>query len=187
MFNFSFGELLVIGAIALLVLGPDKLPGAARTAGMWIGKIRRTMTDLQNEVTAQFEAEELRKELKDTQSKLDIGLSRLRQSINQSDRDIRDSLKKVDTGLQHPAEQPASPTADVDLSSAPKTPTEPSVHTERRFTPPPAPPEVRAAPSPPPRPSQRPVIARHVLHAPIEELIPPLRAGDSEQQPLRKE
>lgn len=186
MFNFSFGELLVIGAIALLVLGPDKLPGAACTAGMWIGKIRRTMADLQDEVTAQFEAEELRRELKDTQSKLDIGLSRLRQSINQSDRDIRDSLNKSDTGLQHPVEQPAPPTTDVDLSSATKTPTEPSVHTERRFTPPPAPPEVRAAPSPPPRPSQRPVIARHVLYVPIEELAPHPRAEGADQ-PLRKE
>jgi sec-independent protein translocase protein TatB len=39
MFDIGFTELLLIGVVALIVLGPDRLPGAVRTAGLWIGRI----------------------------------------------------------------------------------------------------------------------------------------------------
>ncbi|MBA4273726.1 MAG: twin-arginine translocase subunit TatB, partial [Pseudomonas sp.] len=40
MFGISFSELLLVGLIALLVLGPERLPGAARTAGLWVGRLK---------------------------------------------------------------------------------------------------------------------------------------------------
>ena len=46
-FDVSFSELFVLGVVALLVLGPDKLPGTLRTAGSWIARARRLMTDIQ--------------------------------------------------------------------------------------------------------------------------------------------
>jgi sec-independent protein translocase protein TatB len=42
MFGISFSELLLVGLVALLVLGPERLPGAARTAGLWIGRLKRS-------------------------------------------------------------------------------------------------------------------------------------------------
>lgn len=47
MFDISFSELFVFGTVALLVLGPNKLPGALRAAGQWLAKARRLMTSLQ--------------------------------------------------------------------------------------------------------------------------------------------
>jgi sec-independent protein translocase protein TatB len=45
-FGVSFPELLVLGTVALLVLGPDKLPGMLRTMGQWVAKLRRVTTEV---------------------------------------------------------------------------------------------------------------------------------------------
>ncbi|RME34315.1 MAG: twin-arginine translocase subunit TatB [Gammaproteobacteria bacterium] len=50
MFDIGFWELALIGIVALLVLGPERLPGAARTAGRMIGRARRTLSDLRREL-----------------------------------------------------------------------------------------------------------------------------------------
>ncbi len=49
MFGVSFPEFLVLGTVALLVLGPEKLPGMLRTMGQWVAKIRRLTTDVRNQ------------------------------------------------------------------------------------------------------------------------------------------
>jgi sec-independent protein translocase protein TatB len=48
--NLGTGEVLVILVVALLVLGPDKLPGAARQAGRWLGELRRLSSGFQSEL-----------------------------------------------------------------------------------------------------------------------------------------
>ena len=50
MLNLGTGEVLVILVVALLVLGPDKLPGAARQAGRWLGELRRLSSGFQSEL-----------------------------------------------------------------------------------------------------------------------------------------
>ncbi len=62
MFDFSFGELVLLGIIVLLVVGPEKMPELARTAGKWYGAMRRTMNGLRSEVEQQLLLDELRKE-----------------------------------------------------------------------------------------------------------------------------
>ncbi len=62
MFDFSFGELALLGIIVLLVVGPEKMPEMARTAGKWYGAMRRTMTGLRSEVEQQLLLDDLRKE-----------------------------------------------------------------------------------------------------------------------------
>ena len=49
MFGVSFPELLVLGTVALLVLGPDKLPGMLRTMGQWVAKLRRMTTEVRHQ------------------------------------------------------------------------------------------------------------------------------------------
>ena len=64
MFELGFSELLLTGIVALVVLGPERLPKVARTAGQWLGKIRRFAADMKGEFGRQIEAAELR-EVKD--------------------------------------------------------------------------------------------------------------------------
>jgi sec-independent protein translocase protein TatB len=60
MFGISFSELLLVGLVALLVLGPERLPGAARTAGLWVGRLKRSFNAIKQEVEREIGADEIR-------------------------------------------------------------------------------------------------------------------------------
>jgi sec-independent protein translocase protein TatB len=61
MFDFSFGELAVIGAVALVVLGPERLPKVARTVGEWAGKAQRYVSQVKADINREIEITELKK------------------------------------------------------------------------------------------------------------------------------
>lgn len=61
MFDIGFWELVMIGIVALLVFGPEKLPGLARTAGFWVGKARRQFSQLKSELERELAAEDVRR------------------------------------------------------------------------------------------------------------------------------
>jgi sec-independent protein translocase protein TatB len=61
MFDFSFGELAVISAVALVVLGPERLPKVARTVGEWAGKAQRYVSQVKADINREMEVAELRK------------------------------------------------------------------------------------------------------------------------------
>jgi sec-independent protein translocase protein TatB len=73
-FDVGFWELAIIAVIALLVIGPERLPKAARTAGLWVGRARRMVTDVKADIDREIregDLAELKKageELKKTQS-----------------------------------------------------------------------------------------------------------------------
>ncbi|MCQ4247969.1 Sec-independent protein translocase protein TatB [Pseudomonas stutzeri] len=63
MFDIGFTELLLIGLVALVVLGPERLPGAVRTAGLWIGRAKRSFANIKAEVEREIGADEIRRQL----------------------------------------------------------------------------------------------------------------------------
>lgn len=65
MFDIGFLELMVVAILGLLVLGPERLPRAARSLGLLLGKVRRTVNNVQDELERQVRAEELQEKLKD--------------------------------------------------------------------------------------------------------------------------
>ncbi len=65
MFDMGFMELMVIGVLALLVLGPERLPKAARTTGLIIGRVRRSVSNFQEDLERQARTEELKAKLRD--------------------------------------------------------------------------------------------------------------------------
>jgi sec-independent protein translocase protein TatB len=65
MFDFSFSELLLCFVVALIVLGPERLPGVARTVGKWTGKARGYMRNLTAELERETELAELKRQLQD--------------------------------------------------------------------------------------------------------------------------
>jgi sec-independent protein translocase protein TatB len=75
MFDIGFAELLVIAVVALLVIGPERLPRVARTAGMWLGRARRFVSSVKADIDRELAADELKKALSkqsESQSLYDI-------------------------------------------------------------------------------------------------------------------
>jgi len=108
MFGISFSELLLVALIALLVLGPERLPGAARTAGLWIGRIKRSFNAIKTEVEREIGADEIRRQLHNEQ-------------ILQLEREMQ--ATKNDLMGQKPADSEQPATAQV--QAAEQSPAEP--------------------------------------------------------------
>jgi len=65
MFDIGFSELVLIAIVALLVIGPDRLPKVARTAGLWVGKMRGFVSSVKADIDHELAADELKKILKE--------------------------------------------------------------------------------------------------------------------------
>lgn len=78
MFDIGFIELVICAVIALLILGPERLPAAARTAGRWVGGARRMVNQFTSELDRELKADELRKELRKAG---DIGLGDVEKTV----------------------------------------------------------------------------------------------------------
>jgi len=63
MFDIGFLELLVVSIVGLLVLGPERLPGAIRTASLWLGKLRSGFNSVRAEIEREIKADEIRQDL----------------------------------------------------------------------------------------------------------------------------
>ena len=71
MFDIGFFELMLIAGLGLIILGPERLPKAARTIGLYIGRIRRQMSSIQQDIERQIREEDLRDKLKDPFTRFD--------------------------------------------------------------------------------------------------------------------
>ena len=114
MFDIGFLELMFIGVVGLLVLGPERLPRAARTAGLWIGKIKRTATGMQREISAQLEAEDLRQKLNEQQKKLDESVRQVQSDVER----LAEPDRPADSPREHSQERPPAPGPEQRLDDA---------------------------------------------------------------------
>ena len=102
MFDVSFSELLVIAVVALLVIGPEKLPKVARTVGMFTGRMQRYMAQVKEEVNREMRFEELQK---------------LQSEIKQS---VEDSIVQESAALQASIHAPSKPVKTTKSIAKPK-------------------------------------------------------------------
>ena len=89
MFDIGFSELLLFGVIALIVLGPEKLPQAARTAGQWYAKMRHIVSTLQSEIEAELDLAETRQQMQNELAK-----------IRQTESDMKRELAEMRGSMQ---------------------------------------------------------------------------------------
>src|SRR6185295_18813498 len=103
MFDIGWGELLLIGVVALIAIGPKELPGALRSLGQWVGKIRRMASEFQNQFhDAMREAElaDLKKEVDDMASQASKmtnfdPLDDVRKEIEATQRSVENTMSGV--------------------------------------------------------------------------------------------
>jgi sec-independent protein translocase protein TatB len=115
MFDIGFPELIVVSIVALLVIGPDKLPETLRALFLWVGRLRRSLTniraDIENEIGAddirqQLHNESIMKELKETRQQL-------QRVVNQTDETLTEikqastALSLADTSSNSPSKAPS--------------------------------------------------------------------------------
>jgi sec-independent protein translocase protein TatB len=90
MIDFGFDKLALIGAVALIVIGPEKLPRVARTVGHLLGKAQRYVSDVKAEVNRSIELDELKK----MKSEFETAARDVESSVSQELRDTSASLEK---------------------------------------------------------------------------------------------
>ena len=110
MFDIGFFELLILGVVGLLVLGPKRLPQAVRTLGLYIGRIRKAVSGIQQEVNEQLQLEEMRQRLAEHEKKVK---SELFDAEKELENEIYDAPK---------SSAKASPAASEDAASKDKLP-----------------------------------------------------------------
>ena len=96
MFDIGFWELAVIAVVALVVIGPERLPRAARTAGLWVGRARRMVAEVKSDIDREINAEELREiksigeDLKDTRNAFEQAASSMTDVQRDLQKDVLD-------------------------------------------------------------------------------------------------
>jgi sec-independent protein translocase protein TatB len=95
MFGISSGELFFIAIIALIVLGPERLPKVARLAGMWVRRARNQWHSVKDELERELAAEELKRSLHDAQSALRDTEQKIRDSGSEAQREFEQMRASV--------------------------------------------------------------------------------------------
>jgi len=118
MFDIGFSELIVIAVIALVVLGPERLPRAARFAGLWVRRARAQWYSVRSEFERELAAEELKRSMNDARSSLREVETQLHTAGHEAQQQVDDVRKQARSGLTQPEfasvhEPPQAPTAPV--------------------------------------------------------------------------
>ena len=109
MLDIGFSELVVIGLIALVVLGPKRLPEVARTAGRWMGQIQRFIAEVKSDIDREIHNEEMA-ELR----KLKEGLDDTRNVLQNTSGELLEGFVETAPASATPAIQPNNPPAIAD-------------------------------------------------------------------------
>src|ERR1051325_143895 len=95
MFDIGFSELLVIGVVALIVIGPEKLPRVARTVGHLVGRLQRYVSDVKADINREIELEELRKMRDSMQQAASNFESTVQSEINKTEADLNQAAQSA--------------------------------------------------------------------------------------------
>ena len=95
MFDIGFSEMVVLAVVALVVLGPERLPKVAKQAGHWIGKMRRYVDDVKSDINRQMELSELRK----LQTQVTDAAKEIEKSVQSSVGDLQSQVDDLNDSL----------------------------------------------------------------------------------------
>ncbi len=108
--DIGFWEITIIGVMALIVLGPERLPGAARTAGKWVGKARRMVADVKRDLKAELNESDIQ------------GLKDIGDDIRQAGESLKGNMESVQRAASSPMDNAIAdainPTAEPTSSAS---------------------------------------------------------------------
>jgi sec-independent protein translocase protein TatB len=135
MLDIGFAELLVISAVALFVVGPERLPSAIRSISLWLGRVRRSFEEIKSDVSRELHNEEVMRALKESrdevqdltdvssaisltdsseknvmsppQNEADGGLAEVKSDTSSASQAAEDEMATESTATENPVESPA--------------------------------------------------------------------------------
>jgi sec-independent protein translocase protein TatB len=107
-FDISFSELMIVGAVALIVIGPEKLPRVARTAGHFLGRFQRYVAQVKSDISREMELTELRK----LQTSVEDAARDIEQTVKSEMHSAEEELRSAETELRK-AEEEVRRTAEI--------------------------------------------------------------------------
>ena len=109
MFDIGFAELILIGVVALLVIGPERLPEAIRTASGWLNRLRRGFNEIKQEVQQELHNDAVMRDLRQTGEQLKSDANSIGQELRESTAALNTPTKDTTESAppQNPAEKPA--------------------------------------------------------------------------------
>lgn len=195
MFDISFTELMVIGVIALIVIGPERLPKVARTVGHLLGRAQRYVNDVKSDIRRELELDELRKfksemesaaqnvqtSMRDTEATLREPAQALRQELDDAAKAATGALSLQSHAVPAAAAAPATPAAEA--AAAPALP-DAALPPAAEQPAPPAAVSVAAAVTHAPAPAVEPASAVHALDSTsATAAFPPVEGGTPKPNP----
>ncbi|OAJ70707.1 twin arginine-targeting protein translocase TatB [Methylobacillus sp. MM3] len=97
MFDVSFGEILIIAVVALLVIGPEKLPKVARTLGLLAGRMQRYVATVKGDIERELKADELRKIHSDVTNEMTALESEMTNEVRKADSTANSILNDIES------------------------------------------------------------------------------------------
>ena len=118
MFDVGLSELMIIAAVALVVIGPERLPKVARTAGLLLGRLQRYVTDVKADINREMQLDELKK----LQQQVTDQVTSMEASVTHEMREVESSVNTAVAPLAELAAAPAptlEPVPAADVAAAP--------------------------------------------------------------------
>ncbi|MFO1397985.1 MAG: Sec-independent protein translocase protein TatB [Burkholderiales bacterium] len=121
MFDIGFSEIVVIAVVALIVIGPERLPKTARTLGHLFGRLQRYVNDVKSDINREIELDELRK----LRTQVQTAAADLKSSVESAARDVETGVRGVESELNAAAADNAPAPTSERLAEPGPLPNEP--------------------------------------------------------------
>jgi len=133
--HIGFSELVLLGIIALVVLGPEKLPGAIRTASLWIGRLKRSFNSIKTDIEREIGADEIRRQLrneaimdkfKQTKAQVNDAVNVVKKQTDEFRKNVELEAKAIESATAPVTSKPAvAPAEPAPAAIAPSESAEP--------------------------------------------------------------
>jgi len=136
MFDIGFPELMLIGIVALVVIGPERLPKVARTAGLLFGRARRYVSDIKGEIEKEIKLEEVRTFQEKMKQSAADAKHMIIEEVQKTSEPVKDAAAEASaaiTEISRGVRQPPAPAAPVkNAETAAETPLSPSLPSDNQ-------------------------------------------------------